>query len=57
MIRALFAIVAAVRSVVFLEMAAAGLLIAAAAVQWGLGAALAVGGVCAFLKSYDMDAA
>jgi len=56
MIRALLLIVNAVRSVVFFETAAAGLLIAAAAVAWGLGAALAVGGVCAFLKSYDLDA-
>lgn len=56
MVRALLTIVAAVRSVVFFETAAAGLLIAAAAVAWGLGAALAVGGVCAFLKSYDLDA-
>lgn len=56
MIRALLLIVNAVRSVVFFETAAAGLLIAAAAVQWGVAAALAVGGVCAFLKSYDLDA-
>ena len=56
MIRALLAILTALRSVFFFEAVAAGLLIAGAAVQWGLGAALGAGALCAFLKSYDLDA-
>ncbi len=57
MIRALLTILDALRSVLFFEVVAAGLFIAACAVQWGLGASLGAGAVCAALKSYDLDAA
>jgi|GEM_PF-5712481 len=56
MVRAFLSIAGFLRSVFLFEVAAAGLFIAACAVQWGLGAALGAGAVCAALKSYDLDA-
>lgn len=57
MVRALLAIVKAFRRVWVLELAAGGLVVAGAAVQWGTGVALLTGGACAGLKAFDLSIA
>lgn len=53
MVRALLAIVKAVRRVWILELTGAGLVIAGVAVEWGTARALLAGGGLALLKAFD----
>lgn len=56
MIKALLAILDVLRSAWLIELAGAGLIIAACAITWGTAAALAAGGVALILKAYEIDA-
>lgn len=56
MIRALLVILRAFTAVWLIELVGAGLVVAGAAIAWGLAAALAVGGAFLLLKAFELEA-
>ena len=55
MIRALLAVVAVLRSAWLIELVGAGLIVAGVHEEWGVPAALIVGGVFLLLKAFELD--
>lgn len=55
MVRALLALLAALRSSWFIELVGAALIVAAVYLAWGIPAALAAAGVALVLKAFEIE--
>lgn len=55
MVKALLALLSALRSAWLIELAGAGLVVAAVYLAWGVAAALGAGGVALLLKAFEID--
>lgn len=56
MLKALLAVLGALRSAWLIELAGAALIVAGVYLAWGLAAALAAGGVALVLKAFELEA-